>query len=154
MQTRDAFLATCARRYFKHYTDAVAVIKEAFGYDLMKEVDLTLPKVAKVNQVEAKKVFTILELIWNNSALYNLIASLRSADTQQGSKNLSTVRLRDFLSAQMNGNGVGTPLSAGQIQERNEALAKESSHYQKYWNCACRTVAEIFGYDLINEKVI
>jgi hypothetical protein len=154
MATRDAFLSKCSRRYYAHYMNAVLVIKEVFGYDLITETDLNAPKVAKVNKEEAKKVFSVLDIIWKNDAIYQLIVALRSADTQAGSKNLSTCRLREFLNAQMTGSGFGIPLSAEQMKQRDAAMAQESVHYRNYWNAACKTVALVFGYDLQNEKII
>jgi hypothetical protein len=154
MQTRDMFLATCLKRYVKHYNNAVSVIKDAFGYDLMTETDLTVPVKPVMNSTKAKKVFDILDIIWNNGDIYNIIVSLRSADSCKGSKSNSTVRIREFLDSMMKTGTPGTPLTADEMKERDELLKAESTHYVNYYWGAVEAIKYIFEYDLATETVV
>jgi hypothetical protein len=154
LQERNVFLTKCSRRYAKHYTMAVAAIKEAFGYDLMTETDLTVPAKPVVDPDQSKAIFNVLNIIWNNSAIYNIIAALRSADTCAGSKDTSTCRVREFLNSMMKDGTPGTPLTAEQMKQRDVDLAKESQHYTNYYYSAVRAIQSIFGYDLLTETVV
>lgn len=162
---RDDFLAKSSERFRNHFNKAVTVIKDAFGYDLMTETDLTLPPPPppapakpKVNAELAAIIGTIVEAFDKNPNIAILIESLRSADTCQGSKLYTTGRLRGFLNKEygviLPGSDYQIPLTVEQMTERDALLATEAEHYQNYYLAAVQTVKEVFGYDLMTETVV
>jgi hypothetical protein len=158
MKERDEFLLQNGGRYMRHYNAACQVILSAFGYDLKTETDMTKPKEPTVDTTRADALKNILQQVMADTKFYTIIASLRSADTAQGSKDYTTARIRGFLETKtgitFNVLTAQMPLTVEQMVVRDELLAKESSHFQSYYKETVKELGKIYGYDLMTEQVI